>query len=151
MLIAVFNFFLGPGRCGYPDCPNPRYVDGKAGVVHDFCGQKHATMYKELQSGGPVYSSTHQATRAGIGTCKWLGGEIVRFLYPNLLVSIAARTVTGPICFYNSNEKYYEFTNFYERPILIENKNWNTSEHYFQAQKFVGTPYSSHAATTRCL
>ena len=71
-------------------------------------------------------------------------GEIVRFLYPNLLVSIAAGTiqnVTGPICFYNSNEKYYEFTNFYERPILIDNKNWNTSGHYFQAQKFVGTPY----------
>ena len=153
-----YSIFLGPGRCGYPDCPKPRYVDGKTGVVHNFCGKMHATLYKELQSGGPVYSSTHQATRAGNSTCKWLGGEIVRFLYPNLLVSIAAGTiqnVTGPICFYNSNEKYYEFTNFYERPILIDNKNWNTSEHYFQAQKFVGTPYFGknlpHAATTRCL
>ena len=68
----------------------------------------------------------------------------MQFLYPNLLISIATGTsenFTGPIRFYNSNEQYYQFTNFYERPILIDNKNWNTSEHYFQAQKFVGTPY----------
>ena len=45
------------------------------------------------------------------------------------------------IKFYNSYEPYYEFTNFYRCGILVDGKYWPTSEHYFQAQKFVGTPY----------
>ena len=45
------------------------------------------------------------------------------------------------IKFYNSYEPYYEFTNFYRCSILVDGKYWPTSEHYFQAQKFVGTPY----------
>jgi ribA/ribD-fused uncharacterized protein len=47
---------------------------------------------------------------------------------------------TGPILFYNRGEPYYEFTNFYEAMIRIDNEDWLTTEHYFQAQKFVGTP-----------
>ena len=46
---------------------------------------------------------------------------------------------TGPINFYNRGEPYYEFTNFYETMIEIDGKDWLTTEHYFQAQKFVGT------------
>lgn len=46
----------------------------------------------------------------------------------------------GPIKFYNREEPYYEFTNFYEVVIVIDEKHWPTTEHYFQAQKFVGTP-----------
>ena len=46
------------------------------------------------------------------------------------------------IDFYNREDPFYEFTNFYVCPILIiDNKNWSTTEHYFQAQKFVGTPH----------
>ena len=45
------------------------------------------------------------------------------------------------IKFYNWNDPYYEFTNFYRTPIKIDGKVWPTTEHYFQAQKFVGTPY----------
>ena len=45
------------------------------------------------------------------------------------------------IKFYNWNDPYYEFTNFYRIPIKIDGKVWPTTEHYFQAQKFVGTPY----------
>ena len=49
---------------------------------------------------------------------------------------------TGPIYFYNRDEPYYEFTNFYNgAPIIIDGVKWPTTEHYFQAQKFVGTPY----------
>ena len=48
---------------------------------------------------------------------------------------------TGPIKFYNRDDPYYEFTNFYSAPIEIDRKTWPTTEHYFQAQKFVGTPY----------
>ena len=48
----------------------------------------------------------------------------------------------GPIYFYNRDEDYYEFTNFYEKsPFNLDDCHWLTSEHYFQAQKFVGTPY----------
>ena len=45
------------------------------------------------------------------------------------------------IKFYNRDERYYEFTNFYRAPVLIDGKKWPTTEHYFQAQKFIGTPY----------
>lgn len=47
---------------------------------------------------------------------------------------------TGPIKFYNRGEPYYEFTNFYEALVNIDGQDWLTTEHYFQAQKFVGTP-----------
>ena len=48
---------------------------------------------------------------------------------------------TDPIHFYNKFEDYYEFTNFYPAKILVDEQMWNTSEHYFQAQKFIGTPF----------
>jgi ribA/ribD-fused uncharacterized protein len=47
----------------------------------------------------------------------------------------------GPIFFYNRDEPYYEFTNFYQAPIDLDGKTWPTTEHYFQAQKFIGTSY----------
>lgn len=47
---------------------------------------------------------------------------------------------SGPIKFYNRGEPYYEFTNFYEAVVKIDGEDWLTTEHYFQAQKFVGTP-----------
>eukprot|EP00731_Ephydatia_muelleri_P002171 Em0001g2171a len=48
---------------------------------------------------------------------------------------------TDPIRFYERGQPYFEFTNFAEYPIQLDGKTWPTSEHYFQAQKFVGTPY----------
>lgn len=54
--------FLGPGSCGYPDCPKPCYVDHTTGMVHMFCGQTHATQYKELQTSGTVHDTTHKRT-----------------------------------------------------------------------------------------
>ncbi len=48
----------------------------------------------------------------------------------------------GPIYFYNRGEPYYEFTNFYNgAAFILDDSEWPTTEHYFQAQKFVGTPY----------
>ena len=46
-----------------------------------------------------------------------------------------------PILFYNRGEPYYQFTNFFEASVEIDGKFWLTTEHYFQAQKFVATPY----------
>ena len=45
----------------------------------------------------------------------------------------------GPILFYNRGEPYFEFTNFFLAVVHIDNEDWLTTEHYYQAQKFVGT------------
>lgn len=42
-----------------------------------------------------------------------------------------------PIKFYLVNEPYGCFSNFAPYPIEIDGKTWPTSEHYFQAQKFL--------------
>ena len=46
-----------------------------------------------------------------------------------------------PILFYRVSEAYGEFSNFSPHPIRIDDRVWPTSEHYFQAQKFVGTDH----------
>ena len=43
--------------------------------------------------------------------------------------------------FYAVGDPYGEFSNFAAFPIFIKGKRWPTSEHYFQAQKFAGTPH----------
>lgn len=45
------------------------------------------------------------------------------------------------IKFYSANDHFGEFSNFALYPIKLKGKIWNTSEHYFQAQKFAGTEY----------
>ena len=47
----------------------------------------------------------------------------------------------SPIFFYDRNDPYYEFTNFASYPILINGIRFPTSEHYFQSQKLIGTPF----------
>jgi ribA/ribD-fused uncharacterized protein len=44
------------------------------------------------------------------------------------------------IHFYRVSAEYGCFSNFSPHPITIKGKTWPTSEHYFQAQKFAGTP-----------
>ena len=57
------------------------------------------------------------------------------------LSSVDRPKLTSEICFYNSDDCFYEFSNFYEyAPFEIVGKKWRSSEHYFQAQKFIGTP-----------
>jgi N-glycosidase YbiA len=47
-----------------------------------------------------------------------------------------------PIYFYSDREQPYGcFSNFSKHGFVMDKLWWNTSEHYFQAQKFVGTPY----------
>ena len=45
------------------------------------------------------------------------------------------------IKFYRVEEKYGCFSNFARYPIELKDKMWPTSEHYFQAQKFVDTKH----------
>jgi N-glycosidase YbiA len=44
---------------------------------------------------------------------------------------------TDVILFYSTAEAWGEFSNFARYPITVKGKRWPTSEHYFQAQKFV--------------
>ncbi|XXF76217.1 NADAR family protein [Myxococcaceae bacterium GXIMD 01537] len=44
-----------------------------------------------------------------------------------------------PIEFYSVGDAYGCFSNFSAHPITLAGKRWPTTEHYFQAQKFVGT------------
>lgn len=44
------------------------------------------------------------------------------------------------IWFYDRDEDYYEFTNFFPAYINLKGKQWPTTEHYFQAQKFATDP-----------
>ncbi len=47
-----------------------------------------------------------------------------------------------PIYFYNTRRRYGCFSNFAPYEIELDGKIWPTTEHYFQAQKFVDTKYS---------
>lgn len=51
----------------------------------------------------------------------------------------AHSTTTEPIRFYKRSEAYGDFSNFSRHPIVLDGKEWPTSEHYFQAQKFITT------------
>ncbi len=46
------------------------------------------------------------------------------------------------IYFYTINEKYGCFSNFSPHGFELDGVYWPTSEHYFQAQKFAGTPHA---------
>lgn len=46
-----------------------------------------------------------------------------------------------PIYFYLVDEANGHYSNFSPHPIELDGKLWPTSEHYFQAQKFAGTPH----------
>ncbi|CAF0974124.1 unnamed protein product [Rotaria magnacalcarata] len=43
----------------------------------------------------------------------------------------------GPLYFYYRNQPFGEFSNFYPSPIELDGYTWSTTEHYFQAQKFI--------------
>lgn len=45
------------------------------------------------------------------------------------------------INFYSTTSEYGAFSNFSRHSVFLKGKRWPTSEHYFQAQKFAGTPH----------
>jgi N-glycosidase YbiA len=52
------------------------------------------------------------------------------------------------IKFYSTGDAFGEFSNFAHFPIRLKGRTWPTTEHYFQAQKFVGTD-DAHAEAIR--
>ena len=51
--------------------------------------------------------------------------------------------------FYSTADPYGEFSNFAAYPFELDGKRWPTSEHYFQAQKFAGTPHEEEVRQAR--
>lgn len=47
------------------------------------------------------------------------------------------------IRFYSTRGDYGCFSNFSRHSVKLKGETWPTSEHYFQAQKFAGTPYET--------
>lgn len=45
------------------------------------------------------------------------------------------------IKFYNTDKAYGCFSNFYVAPFEVDGLTWRTTEHYFQAMKFIGTEH----------
>jgi ribA/ribD-fused uncharacterized protein len=50
-----------------------------------------------------------------------------------------------PIYFYSSRDAYGCFSNFSPHGVELKGAWWPTTEHYFQAQKFAGTPHEGAA------
>ncbi len=48
--------------------------------------------------------------------------------------------IPGAIYFYESGKPYFEFTNFARYPVVLDGEQWPTTEHYYQAQKFIHHP-----------
>jgi N-glycosidase YbiA len=48
---------------------------------------------------------------------------------------------TGVVNFYSVGDEFGEFSNFAPYPFALDGEQWQTSEHYFQAQKFEDTAY----------
>ena len=44
-----------------------------------------------------------------------------------------------PIFFYSKSPEYGWLSNFSEHPLFLDNVNWPTVEHFYQAQKYAGT------------
>ncbi|KAB8141138.1 NADAR family protein [Chloroflexia bacterium SDU3-3] len=53
------------------------------------------------------------------------------------------------IYFYSVREEYGCFSNFSAHAITLKGKRWPTTEHYFQAQKFPGTPHEEEIRRTK--
>src|SRR5262249_22087080 len=53
------------------------------------------------------------------------------------------------VYFYSTTDEYGSFSNFSKHGFELDGTFWKTSEHYFQAQKFPGTPREKEIARAR--
>nr|WP_310487912.1 NADAR family protein [Chamaesiphon sp. VAR_69_metabat_338] len=51
--------------------------------------------------------------------------------------------MTGVVNFYSICDEFGEFSNFASYPFALDGEQWQTSEHYFQAQKFEDKAYKT--------
>ena len=109
--------YTPPGMC--KNCKIKKvFVDGT--VTHDYCGRSCRDEAAKSGTSGTAVAVTHKLT-----------------------VPLDKRPrgthLPDEIKFYESGAEFYEFTNFWEcSGLMIDGVQWRTTEHYFQAQKFVG-------------
>ena len=78
----------------------------------------------EMRAAGAVVVSSEQIDADSAGSCRQ-----------------ARNDLNEPIKFYRVGDTYGAFSNFSPHPFSAKGKTWRTVEHYFQAQKFAGTPH----------
>ena len=88
------------------------------------------------------YTSVQQTLKCNYSKLRPLRGDhqIIIPIGPPCVAPIPETDIK----FYDVHGKYGAFTNFYRKEVMIDEKRWKTTEHYFQAQKFIGTPYEEH-------
>lgn len=57
--------------------------------------------------------------------------------------------MSDSIRFYKVKDQYGCFSNFSRHGFTLKGKKWKTNEHYFQAQKFVGTKYEEEVSLAK--
>lgn len=97
-----------------------------------------------LEASGETHALTFEALgRVEVLDGVWVSERIVGALegaYRGFWAFVPERGL-DLIEFYSVSDVYGEFSNFAPYPIRVDGKTWPTSEHYFQAQKFRGTPH----------
>ena len=107
--------YTPPGMC--KNC-KVKKVSVEGTVTHEYCGK----------------SCRDQAASGTAGTA-----AVTHKLTVPLDKRPRGTPLPDEIKFYESGAEFYEFTNFWEcSGLMIDGKQWLTTEHYFQAQKFVG-------------
>ncbi len=109
-------------------------------VIHEGGGQyRHHTVARSSKDGGLRDAAGQQLSAEQIATYK--------------SVDAPFSPSVAPIEFWKADAPFGELANFAAFPVEIGGKTWPTTEHYFQAQKFVGTPHEDEirAAATPAL
>lgn len=122
------------GTCGLLECREVMVSDPLTGIQRKYCCDAH----QELDGARQAYLDQHQQPSPAPAMA-----DPMMMQQGPINMPIQTRPTAVPphtINFYNRGEPYYEFTNFFERVIPIEGKDWPTSEHYFQAGKFPDRP-----------
>jgi len=110
-------------------------------------------MMVELESTFPGYgfdrhkgygTRAHQEALKAIGACK-----VHRKTFRPIQPFTNEKHIMKQIKFYRTSGKYGCFSNFAPYPIQLKGKTWPTSEHYFQAQKFVGAELEEEIRLTK--
>lgn len=57
--------------------------------------------------------------------------------------------MSAEIRFYSRRTPYFQFSNFYYAPMTIEGKNYPTTEHYFQAVKYINPIHQEKVRTAK--
>lgn len=98
-------------------------------VVHEGHGQyRHQTVARSSRDGGLADARGQALSAADIEAYRSADAPLP--------------PAPPPIGFWKAEEPFGELANFAAYPITLDGQVWPTTEHYFQAQKFVGTPHA---------